>query len=120
MYVRDLEETKAFFIKYFGAKANELYHNTKTGFRSYFLSFESGARLEIMKKPDVVDEEKVPNRMGYIHISFKVGSKEQVDALTERLREDGYIVHDGPRMTGDHYYESCIVGVEGNMIEITA
>ncbi len=119
MYVKDLEAAKEFFIKYFNATSNERYHNKTTDFRSYFLSFDDGARLEIMNKPQVVDDEKNLNRRGYIHIAFSLGSKAAVDALTERIKNDGYDVISGPRTTGDGYYESCIVGIEGNQIEIT-
>lgn len=119
MYVNDLEKTREFFVKYFNAISNEKYHNKKTGFSSYFLSFDNGSRLEIMNKPDLSDREKQLAEMGYIHIAFRVGSKEAVDALTDRLKRDGYPVVSGPRTTGDGYYESCIIGVEGNQIEIT-
>lgn len=119
MYVNDLEKTKEFFVKYFNATSNEGYHNPNTDFRSYFLSFDDGARLEIMNRPQMKDEEKTLNRTGYIHIAFSLGSKKQVDDLTERLRNDGFSVVSGPRTTGDGYYESCIIGIEGNQIEIT-
>ena len=119
MYVNDLEATKEFFVKYFNATSNEIYHNKTTDFRSYFLSFDDGARLEIMNKPQMVDDEKNLNRTGYIHIAFSLGSKAAVDALTERIKNDGYEVISGPRTTGDGYYESCIIGIEGNQIEIT-
>lgn len=119
MYVNDIEKTKEFFVKYFNATSNEGYHNPNTDFRSYFLSFDDGARLEIMKRPQMKDEEKTLNRTGYIHIAFSLGSKKQVDDLTERLRNDGFSVVSGPRTTGDGYYESCIIGIEGNQIEIT-
>ena len=119
LYVNDLEGTREFFIRYFNAISNEMYHNSRTGFRSYFLTFEDGARLEIMNKPQLRDDEKHVNRTGYIHLSFSVGSKEQVDTLSARLDADGYTVIDGPRQTGDGYYESCVVGFEGNLIEIT-
>ena len=119
MYVNDLEAARDFFVKYFGAVSNEGYHNKTTDFRSYFLSFDDGARLELMKKPQMDDAEKTLNRTGYVHIAFSLGSKEAVDELTERLKNDGYQVISGPRTTGDGYYESCIVGIEGNQIEIT-
>ena len=119
LYVRDLEGVKAFFMTYFNAKSNEGYHNPRTDFRSYFLTFDDGSRLEIMNRPDMEDPDKTPNRTGFIHLAFSVGSKEAVDALTNRLRGDGYAVLSGPRTTGDGYYESCIRGPEGNMIEIT-
>ena len=119
LYVNDLEEAKKFFIKYLGAKANDGYHNPRTGFRSYFLSFEDGARLEIMNKPEMTDRPKELSRTGYAHIAFSVGSREKVDALTAELKADGYEAVSGLRTTGDGYYESCIVAIEGNQIEIT-
>ncbi|MBR0430355.1 MAG: VOC family protein [Lachnospiraceae bacterium] len=119
MYVNDLESARDFFVKYFGGKSNDGYHNTNTDFRSYFITFEDGARLEIMKKPVMDDLDKPLNRTGFIHVAFSVGSKEAVDELTARLKNDGYDVVSGPRTTGDGYYESCIVGIEGNQIEIT-
>lgn len=119
MYVSDLEKAKEFFITYFQANANDGYHNQKTGFRSYFLSFGDGARLELMHKPQLTDAEKQTDRTGYIHIAFSVGSTEAVDTLTKKLAADGYRVVSGPRTTGDGYYESCIVALEGNLIEIT-
>lgn len=119
MYVRDLEQSRDFFIRYFGAVANEGYHNRTTDFRSYFLTFSGGARLELMHHPDMLDTEKHLRRTGFAHIAFRVGSREAVDALTERLRRDGYTVLSGPRTTGDGYYESCILDGEENQIEIT-
>ena len=119
LYVNDLEGARRFFMTYLGAESNEGYHNAKTDFRSYFLSFGDGARLEIMNKPEMPDQPKDLARTGYAHIAFSVGSKEKVDALTARLKDDGYEVVSGPRTTGDGYYESCIVAIEGNQIEIT-
>ncbi len=119
LYVNDLEEARKFFIKYLGAKSNDGYHNLKTNFRSYFLSFDDGARLELMNKPEMPDQPKNLARTGYAHIAFSVGGKEKVDALTARLKDGGYDVISGPRITGDGYYESCIVAIEGNQIEIT-
>lgn len=119
LYVEDLEETKNFFIKYLGAKANNGYYNPRTNFRSYFLSFEDGARLEIMQRPEMVNLPKEAARTGYAHIAFSVGNREKVDALTAELKADGYEVVSGPRTTGDGYYESCIVAMEGNQVEIT-
>ena len=119
MYVQDLEKTKEFFVKYFAAKYNAMYHNPNTDFKSYFLSFDDGARLEIMQKPGVEAQTENQMRTGFIHMAISVGSKEQVDKLTETLKQDGYMVTSGPRTTGDGYYESCVVAVEGNLIEIT-
>lgn len=119
MYVNDLEKAKDFFVSYFGAASNAGYKNAKTGFRSYFLTFDDGARLELMCRPGMEDPEKPASRTGLIHIAFSLGSKGAVDRLTGRLKEDGYEVISGPRTTGDGYYESCILGIEGNQIEIT-
>ena len=93
MYVNHLEAAKEFFIKYLNAVANAGYHNTTTDFRSYFLSFGDGARIEIMNKPGMSDEIKGTQRTGYIHIAFSVGSKEKVDELTQQLKADGYEVY---------------------------
>ena len=117
--VNDIEAEKKFFTRYFGASAGEMYHNKNTGFSSYFLSFDGGARLELMTAPELQDMDKLPLRTGFAHLAFSVGSCKEVDALTERLRADGYAVVSGPRVTGDGYYESCILDAEGNRIEMT-
>ena len=83
------------------------------------MRFDDGSRLEIMSRPAMEDAEKSLVRTGYVHIAFSLGSKAAVDAFTERLRHDGYDVISGPRTTGDGYYESCIIGFEGNQIELT-
>ena len=119
MYVNDLEATRDFFVKYLGGTSNDGYHNKTTGFRSYFISFDDGARLEIMNKLQTDDPPKALNRTGYVHLAFSVGSREKVDEVTARLKHDGYEVVSGPRTTGDGYYESCIIAVEGNQIELT-
>ena len=119
MYVTDLEAAKNFFVTFLGGKSNDGYHNTKTDFRSYFITFDDGARLEIMNKPEMCDDKKQPNRTGYSHIAFSLGNKEAVDTLTNKLKDAGYEVISGPRTTGDGYYESCIVAIEENLIELT-
>lgn len=119
LYVTHLEKTKDFFVTYFEAQSNKGYYNPKTGFRSYFLTFKEGARLEIMNQVGVKEKNKALSETGYSHIAFSVGSKEKVNELTSRLKEDGYQVKSGPRTTGDGYYESCILDLEGNQIEIT-
>lgn len=119
LYVKDLEGAKAFFETYLGAVSNQGYYNPHTHFRSYFLRFDDGCRLELMTRPELAAGDKEPYRCGYAHLAFSVGSAEAVDRLTERFRRDGYCVISGPRTTGDGYYESCIEGLEGNLIEIT-
>ena len=119
LYVNDLEAARTFFARYFGATSGALYHNPRTGLRSYFLSFDDGARLELMSRPDTEDAPKSLFRTGYAHLALSAGGKEEVDRLTEQLRTDGFRIISGPRTTGDGYYESCIIGPEGNLIEIT-
>ncbi len=119
LYVQDLEKIRVFFENNFGGKSSALYHNQKTQFRSYFISFDDGARLEIMNRPDMIDQPKSPLKTGFVHLAFSVGSKEKVDVLTSKLKQDGYEVLSGPRTTGDGYYESCIRGPEDNILEIT-
>lgn len=119
LYCRDLEMMRHFFEHYFGASSNRMYHNPKTGFSSYFLSFNEGStRLEIMSRPDV----SAPSRsscLGWAHIALAVGDHKQVDLLTKVLAVDGYQTLSGPRLTGDGYYESCVLGPEGIVIELT-
>ena len=120
LYCLDLKGMKEFFIRYFNGVSNDMYHNPKTGLKTYILSFEdSDTRLELMTRPEVEDEKENIYRQGFIHLSFSVGSKEKVDSLTKVLQDDGYEVLSDPRTTGDGYYESCIVGPENILIEIT-
>ena len=120
LYVNDLEGARDFFVRFFGASSNDGYHNPRTDFRSYFLAFDGGARLEVMTKPNMTDAEKGLARTGWAHLAFSVGSEAEVDRLTAELSAAGYEVVSGPRTTGDGYYESCILSPEGNQVEITA
>lgn len=117
LYVSDLESAKKFFCTYFQATANAGYHNPNTDFRSYFLTFPEGSRLELMHKPDL--QADLPNRFGYAHIAFSMGNREAVDTLTARLKADGYPIVSGPRTAGDGYYESCVQIFDGILLEIT-
>ena len=120
LYVQRLEDARVFFEKYFGGKSNALYHNEKTGFSSYFLTFGSDYRLEIMSRPALSGSANPTEaRIGHDHISFSVGGVAAMDKLTAVLEKDGFQVLDGPRIMGDGYYESCIVGPENIKIEIT-
>ena len=120
LFCRDLEQMRQFFIDYFDARSNEQYHNTRTDLRTYILSFTEGStRLELMQRPDVQDADPSQPAIGYVHLSFAVGSRKGVDLLTRRLAADGYTVTSGPRTTGDGYYESSILGPEGIQIEVT-
>ena len=119
IYTHELDNMKDFFVKYFSGTAGEKYHNTKSGFMSYFISFEDNTRIEIMTRPELNLFDKDKEAVGYHHLSFSVGGRDKVDELTSELSNDGYNVISGPRTTGDGYYESQISIIEGNIIEIT-
>lgn len=112
---------RTFYMNYFGAKSNEKYVNAKKQFESYFLSFDTGARLELMRMQGIPASmnDIYKQFSGLIHFAVSVGSEEKVNSLTEQFRKDGYEVLDGPRRTGDGYYESVVLDPEGNRVEIT-
>ena len=121
IWVKNLEGMRAFYEQYFGGKAGALYHNPKKNFKSYFLSFEEGCRLELMQKAEIPANKNnaAEQYIGIIHFAISVGSEERVDSLTKTLQEAGYTVVGLPRRTGDGYYESVILDPEQNRIEIT-
>ena len=118
IYATDIEKTRMFYMKYFDAKCNEKYVNQK-GFSSYFLTLASGARLEVMANENL--EYVMPKELvnGWSHVAFSVGTKENVIELTRQIMEDGYQLVSGPRVTGDGYFESCVLDPDGNKVEIT-
>jgi len=118
LYTNDLEKMKHFYETYFQAKANTGYHNILTGLQTYFLAFEDHTRLEIMTRPNMEQPNNSPIHLGYIHLAFSAGSKENVEILTDTLEKAGYTIFSKPRTTGDGYYESCVLDPEGNQIEI--
>ena len=121
IWTDQLEQLKDFYVKYFHAQAGSHYHNPNKGFESYFLSFTSGARLELMRltsQPGPGDH-PVLAKIGYAHISLAASSMQAVDDLTHLLQQDGFTVVDGPRLTGDGYYESVVLDPDGNQVELT-
>jgi len=122
LWTDDLERCKRFYVSYFGAVAGSHYVNSAKGFESCFLSFGEGARIEVMKTTTLspVAIESGAQRMGLTHFAVSLGSEALVDELTQRLRQDGYPVLDGPRKTGDGYYESVVLDPDGNRVEVTA
>ena len=120
LYTLDLERARAFYETYFDGTAGKLYHNPETGLQTYFISFADGARLELMTRPELEEGERSRRWTGWTHLAFKAGTRENVDALTERLRADGYRIVSEPRVTGDGYYESVVADPDGNPVEIVA
>ena len=88
----DIELMRTFYEKYFDARSNLKYENERKRFTSYFLTFPGGGRLELMHRPDI---QRIPD--------------------SQSSRE-----FDGPRRTGDGYYESMVADPEGNRIVIAA
>ena len=118
LWTADLERSRAFY-EALGARSGERYSNPRTGFSSYFLSFEGGARLELMQGAGV-GPRPAGDSLGYAHFALCVGGAAAVDELTERLRSEGVPVASEPRTTGDGYYESVVLDPDGNRVELVA
>ena len=121
IWAQDLEVMKEFYMGYFGGKPGMKYHNPHKAFSSYFICFDSGARLELMKKPNVMRScrDVETERTGFCHVAFSLGTRKAVDVLSEKMKYEGVPVLNGPRETGDGYYECVLLDPEGNRIEIT-
>ena len=118
IWTDELEAMKDFYTTYFDGVSNEKYVNPIKKFESYFITFDSGARLELMHKDSIIKPLDAEERIGITHIAFSLGSMDEVLSLTERLRTDGIRIVGEPRTTGDGYFESVILDVEGNRIEL--
>ena len=119
IFTGNAERLRIFYEKYFGGKSGPKYFNIETGLKSYTLTFEGNAKLEIMQKPDINTDRPEACR-GFSHLSFKVGSIEKVNELTTLIKKSGYGVRNYPRETDDGVYESCIYDPDGNEVEIMA
>lgn len=119
IWAKDIEKVCEFYREYFGGTVHPVYHNPAKQFTSRFITFDDGARLEIMHRPDIKISTPGEERIGFAHLSFSVGSREEVDRLTRQMSNDGIEVVGQPRTTGDGYYESVVLDPEGNRIEIT-
>jgi len=122
IWTRDLEKLKNYYVKYYNAQANDKYINTKNNFESYFLTFKSGARLELMKRPDIpnnMNDTITRQHLGIIHLAFGVDTMKEVESKAKQLKSDGFTILSGPRKTGDGYYEFETLDPEDNRLEVT-
>ena len=119
LWVQDLDTVAAFYARWFGARIGDRYENPRKGFASRFLDFGGGARLEVMTRTDIASRATV-EQLGLAHIAVVIGDEKEVDALAARFTAAGVAVIDGPRRTGDGYYECVVRDPEGNRVEVTA
>lgn len=122
IWTHQLEALKGFYIKHFNGQAGSIYHNEKKGFKSYFLSFGSGARMEIMSAPGIpenLNDTAQAQHQGLIHMAFEVASMKEVDMKAKELSSAGFPILDGPRVTGDGYYEFVTLDPDLNRLEVT-
>ncbi|HEX2969832.1 MAG TPA: VOC family protein [Bacteroidales bacterium] len=122
IWTKNLESVKDFYIKYFEGSSNNKYINSETGFESYFITFKSGSRIEIMRKPGIPDNlnDEVKQHQGLIHLAFGVESTEHVVCMCDKMKKDGVTILRGPRKTGDGYFEFEALDPDGNRIEVTS
>jgi lactoylglutathione lyase len=123
IWTNQLEILKDYYVKYFHGISNDKYINTNKGFNSYFLSFASGARLELMSMPDIPHNQNdtiQKQHLGIIHLAFGVDTIKEVEEKAKQLKADGFPILSGPRKTGDGYYEFETLDPDNNRIEVTA
>lgn len=124
IWTHQLEELKHFYVTFFGGVANQKYVSDKDfkgTFESYFLSFDGGTRLELMKLTDMPQGDNADGfeSTGLTHIAFSVDTPADLDRIYARLKKGGAPIVGEPRMTGDGYYEACVLDPDGNRVEIT-
>jgi lactoylglutathione lyase len=121
LWTRDLERMREFYVDALDGRSGPLYENRLTRFRSYFIEFDEGARLELMQRPtpDAVAD-AAPVVLGYGHLAFRLGSRAAVDERVARLSSRGVTILRPPRQTGDGYYEAVVADPEANSVELMA
>jgi lactoylglutathione lyase len=123
IWTTQLEKLKDYYVKYFNGRANEKYLNKDSHFESYFISFDSGTRLELMQKPGIppnLNDTVGKQYLGIIHLSFGLENMNLVDEKLNELKKNGFKILKGPRKTGDGYYEFETLDPDNNRIEVSA
>ncbi len=122
IWTDQLEVMKNYYMAFFGANPGDHYCNRNTHFESCFLSFDSGARIEMMHKPGIpgnANDTADGQYLGIIHMAFGLADADQVYEKYMELQKAGFPILDGPRKTGDGYYEFVTLDPGKNRIEVT-
>ena len=123
IWTTQLEKLKDYYAKYFNGRPNKKDLNKDRHFESYFVSFDSGTRLELMQMPGIPQNLNDPagkQYQGIIHLSFGMDNMDRVDDKFNELTKDGYKILRGPRKTGDGYWEFETLDPDNNRIEVSA
>jgi lactoylglutathione lyase len=120
IWTNRLEEMRDFYVRFFEGVSNEKYINRERGYQSYFISFSTGARLELMQMEGIPENrnDTIAQHLGIIHLAFGVDTIEQVESKAEQLRKAGFRILKGPRRTGDGYYEFEALDPDNNRFEV--
>ena len=122
IWTNDIERLKSYYADNFNGTASAKYTNPKKQFESYFVSFGARARIEIMTIPNLAEEVEANStntRKGLTHIAFETETMADVNNKAKQLAENGFIITNGPRVTGDGYYEFETLDPDGNRVEVT-
>ena len=123
IWTTQLERLKDYYVKYFNGSANEKYTNREKHFESYFVTFDSGTRLELMQMPGIpqnLNDPIVKQHQGIIHLAFGMENMDMVNEKLNELSQDGFKILRGPSKTGDGYWEFETLDPDNNRIEVTA
>lgn len=123
IWTTQLEKMKDYYVRYFNGIANNKYSNNENQYESYFVSFDSGSRIELMQKPGIpenLNDSVEKQYLGLIHLAFGVENMDLVNRKSTELVHDGYKILRGPRKTGDGYWEFETLDPDNNRIEVSA
>jgi len=123
IWTNQLENMKDYYVRYFNGRADRKYINNENLFESYFVSFDSGSRIELMHKPGIpgnLNDSVEKQYLGLIHLAFGVDNMDLVNLKLTELANDGYKILRGPRKTGDGCWEFETLDPDNNRIEVSA